>query len=214
MTVAISVDPGLRDRARMAQLLTITWMVVEGLVAVVAGVAAHSVALTAFGTDSAIEVFTAAVVLHQLMRRSELGADLLDAGERRASRLVGIALYAVAAYIAVTSAVTLLAGVHPEPSTPGVVLACASVLIMPVLWRWRLGLSERLHSAALRADAACSAVCLYMAVTLLVGLALNRLFGWWWADTVAALAMTWWIVGEAREALEAADTGTHCADCA
>ncbi|HEV3234176.1 MAG TPA: cation transporter, partial [Candidatus Dormibacteraeota bacterium] len=80
-------------------------------------------------------------------------------------------------------------------------------------WRWRLALSRRIHSAALRADAACSAVCLYMAATLLVGLVLNRLFGWWWADPIAGLAMIWWIRNEANEALEAARTGKHCEEC-
>jgi len=81
------------------------------------------------------------------------------------------------------------------------------LVVMPVLWRWRLGLARRLHSPALRGDAACSLVCVAMATTLLVGLLLNSLFGWWWADPLAALAMIWWIRGEVNEALEAARTG-------
>jgi divalent metal cation (Fe/Co/Zn/Cd) transporter len=203
----------LIQQARLAQAMTLTWMVIEGVVAVVAGVAAHSVALTAFGIDSGVELFTAVVVLIQLSRPLEGDPDLLDAGARRASRLVGWGLYAVAAYIAVSSGLTLVGGIHPDPSLLGIIVAAASVLIMPGLWRWRLRLSQQLHSAALRADAACSAVCLYMAVTLLVGLALNRLFGFWWADPVAALAMVWWIRREANETLEAARTGRHCEEC-
>jgi divalent metal cation (Fe/Co/Zn/Cd) transporter len=89
----------------------------------------------------------------------------------------------------------------------------AALIAMPVLWRWRLSLARGLGSPALRADAACSLVCAYMSATLLVGLLLNRLFGWWWADSLAALGMIWWIRGEASEALEAARTGCHCETC-
>jgi divalent metal cation (Fe/Co/Zn/Cd) transporter len=84
---------------------------------------------------------------------------------------------------------------------------------MPLLWRWRLVLANRLGSPALRADAACSLVCAYMSATLLVGLLLNSLLGWWWADSLAALGMSWWIRGEAAEALEAARSGKHCEEC-
>ncbi|MEA2645353.1 MAG: hypothetical protein QOE92_436 [Chloroflexota bacterium] len=213
MSVAIRVEPRLYQQARLAQALTIGWMLVEGIVATGSGIVASSVALTAFGFDSGLEVFSALVVLLQLSRPRSSAPEVLAKGERRASRLTGYALYALAVYIVLSSGYTLVRGIHPDPSIPGLVLAIASVVIMPGLWRWRLRLSRQIHSAALRADAACSAVCLYMAVTLLVGLALNQLLGWWWADPVAGLAMIWWIRGEANEALEAAATGKHCEDC-
>jgi len=204
---------GMLQEARLAQAATISWMIIEGVVAVAAGIAAGSVALTAFGADSAIEVFTATVVLYRLRPAGQADSDTLTERERTASRLVGIGLYAVAAYIVISSAWTLVRGLHPGSSLLGLVLACASLVIMPALWRWRLSLSQRLHSASLRADAACSAVCFYMAATLLAGLLLNRLFGWWWADPLAALAMIWWIRDEAGEALESARTGRHCEEC-
>lgn len=106
-----------------------------------------------------------------------------------------------------SSSISLIAHSRPETSTPGIVLALVVLAVMPVLWRWRLGLAKRLRSPALRGDAACSLVCIYMAATLLAGLLLNRFFGWWWADPLAGLAMIWWIRGEANEALEAARTG-------
>jgi divalent metal cation (Fe/Co/Zn/Cd) transporter len=171
-------------QARLAQALTTSWMVVELVVALAAGIAAHSVALTAFGIDSGIEIFTSLVVLRQLLLHTDHASDEdLDRRERQASRLVGWALYGLIVYTVVV------------------------LVVMPVLWRWRLGLARRLHSPALRGDAACSLVCVAMATTLLVGLLLNSLFGWWWADPLAALAMIWWIRGEANEALEAARTG-------
>jgi divalent metal cation (Fe/Co/Zn/Cd) transporter len=90
-----------------------------------------------------------------------------------------------------------------------VALALAALIIMPLLWRWRLALAVRLDSPALRADSACSLVCVYLSAALMAGLLLNALLGWWWADPLAALAMIFWIRGEAAEALEAAKTGRH-----
>jgi divalent metal cation (Fe/Co/Zn/Cd) transporter len=195
-------------RARFAESLTIAWMVVELVVALWAGIAARSVALTTFGIDSAIELFTALVVLRQLLLHTERASDEeLDARERQASRLAGWGLYGLIAYIVASSAWSLANSSRPESSPAGVALAVAALIVMPLLWRWRLGLAKRLDSPALRADAACSLVCIYMSAVLLVGLLLNSLFGWWWADPVAAVAMIWWIRGEAHEAVEAARSG-------
>jgi hypothetical protein len=204
-------DTALIRQARLAEGLAAACMAVELGVALAAGIAARSVALTAFGVDSGIELVTALVVLRQLLLHSDrTSAEELDRRERQSSRIVGWGLYALVAYIIVSAALGLFAGVRPEASPTGVVLAAAALVVMPVLWRWRSSLANRLGSPALRADAACSIVCAYLSATLLVGLALNALLGWWWADSVAALAMIWWIRGEAEEALEAARTGTRC----
>jgi divalent metal cation (Fe/Co/Zn/Cd) transporter len=210
---ALQTNPVPLREARLAEGLTALWMVLEFGVAVWAGVTAHSVALVAFGADSGIELVAALVVLRQLLlRTSRATGEDLDRRERQASRTVGWALYALVAYIVVSSAYALATGSRPEGSPVGIVLAVAALVAMPVLWRWRLALARRLGSPALRADAACSLVCAYMSATLLAGLLLDRLFGWWWADPLAALAMIWWICGEAAEALEAAQTGYQCED--
>ena len=201
-------DHRLIRHARVAEILVIAWMVVELVVALAAGIAARSVALTTFGVDSGIELFTAFVVLRQLLLHTERATEEeLDARERQASRLVGWGLYGLIGYIVISSGWSLLMRSRPESSTPGLVLAIAALCVMPVLWLWRRRLAEALGSPALRGDAACSLVCIYMAATLLVGLLLNSLFGWWWADPVAWLAMIWWIGVEAREALRAALSG-------
>ena len=211
-TLTLTGDPLIRQ-ARVAESLVIAWMVVELVVALTAGIAAGSVALTAFGVDSGIEVFTAVVVLRQLLLHTERStAEELDARERQASRLVGWGLYGLVVYIIVSSGWSLLTQSRPESSVPGMVLAIAALLVMTPLWRWRRRLAAALESPSLRGDAACSLACIYMAATLLVGLLLNSLFGWWWADSLAALAMIWWIRGEAREALEAARSGRYCGD--
>jgi divalent metal cation (Fe/Co/Zn/Cd) transporter len=201
--LAVPLSPPLRQ-ARLAQAVTLGWMLIEGVIAVGAGLLAHSVALTAFGLDSFIELFSAAVVLRRLLERSEdEERGSRTAGERTASRLVGWALYLLIAYIVVAAAAGILLGLRPAASPVGLGLTVASIAIMAVLWRWRLSLADRLGSPALRGDAACSVVCLYLALATLAGLALNSWFGWWWADPIAGLALIWWIRGEAKEALEA-----------
>jgi divalent metal cation (Fe/Co/Zn/Cd) transporter len=194
----------LLQEARLAQVLTIGWMVIEAAVAIGAGIAARSVALSAFGVDSGVELFSSAVVLHRLLQRSEAEErGSLSGGERRASRLVGYALYGLIIYIVLSSAVSIGLRLQPQRSPVGIALTVASLGIMAGLWRWRLALADRLGSPALRGDAACSVVCLYMAAIALAGLVLNQLFGLWWADPLAALALVWWIRGEAREAVDA-----------
>ncbi len=214
--VATVVPGALRKplrQARIAQTLTVAWMVVEGAIAVGAGLIAHSVALTAFGFDSFIELFSAAVVLRRVLERSadeERGS--LTSGERTASRFVGWALYILIGYIVLSAVAGIALGLRAEISPVGIGLALMSLVIMAGLWRWRLDLSQRLGSPALRGDAACSVVCLYLAAATLVGLGLNALFGFWWADSLAGLALIWWIRGEANEALEAAATGNACSE--
>lgn len=127
----------------------------------------------------------------------------MTGAERRATRLVGLALYVLIVYIVLSAGVALVFRFEPSASPIGIGLTIASLLIMAVLWRWRLALADRLGSPALRGDAACSMVCLYMAGVALAGLLLNQFFGLWWADPLAALVLVWWIRGEANEALEA-----------
>ena len=202
---APAAPEGPLRQARLAQAITVGWMLIEGAVAVTAGLAAHSVALTAFGFDSLVELFSAAVVLRLLLQRSaaaERGS--LTMSERRASRLVGWALYLLIAYIVVSAIAGVALGIKAQPTPVGIGLSLGSIVIMVCLWRWRLSLAERLGSPALHGDAACSVVCIYLAAATLVGLALNGLFGLWWADPLAGLALIWWVRGEANEALLAA----------
>jgi divalent metal cation (Fe/Co/Zn/Cd) transporter len=204
VTVQVRPARSLLQQARAAQWMTAGWMIIEGAVAIGAGIAAHSVALTAFGFDSGIELFSSVVVLRRLLQRTESDErGSMTGGERTATKLVGFALYALIAYIVLSAGVALVFRFEPQSSPIGIGLTIASLGIMAVLWRWRLALADRLGSPALRGDAACSMVCLYMAGVALAGLLLNQFFGLWWADPLAALALVWWIRGEANEALEA-----------
>ncbi|MGZ3677944.1 MAG: cation transporter, partial [Ktedonobacterales bacterium] len=159
------------------EIVTIGWMIVEAAVALGAGVASHSVSLQSFGIDSLIELFTGGVLLWRLtveQRMLVAGANVAATGqiegiERRASRFAGWALYALAVYIVLDIAYGLLTRQRPESTAWGIGLALAATIIMPVLWYAKRRVAARISSAALRADAACSIVCAYMSVTLLIG---------------------------------------------
>lgn len=200
------------------EIVTIGWMVVETVVALGAGFASHSISLQSFGVDSLIELFSGGVLLWRLnveQRALLAGTDAeeaehVEAIERRTSRMVGWALYALAAYIVLSVVYGLFTGQRPESAPWGIGLALAASVIMPVLWYVKRQVAARIGSAALRADAACSIVCAYMSVTLLIGLGLTRLFGWWWADALAACGLLFFIVREGREALEKANGHDSC----
>jgi divalent metal cation (Fe/Co/Zn/Cd) transporter len=181
-----------RRKAVTLEYLTIGWMLIETL-AIAAGIAAHSVALTGFGLDSVIEIAAAGVVLWQLSSVDETRIHT-------AHRSIGISLYAVAAYIAADSIYTLARQQQPEHSFLGIAIAIGALAIMPPLARAKQRLGAQMKNAALVADSSESSLCAYLSGILLVGLALNAAFGWWWADPVAGLGIAGFAFREAREA--------------
>jgi divalent metal cation (Fe/Co/Zn/Cd) transporter len=204
----------VRSGARI-EAISIAWMLIEAVVAIVAGILSRSVLLTAFGLDSVIEVISASALLYRLtFEQRGHSIARVEHVEHRATWITAVGLTMLCAYVLVTSALSLATGTHADASIAGVGLAVVAVITMPVLvWRKRV-IAERIHSSALRADAVCSLTCAYLAATLLVGLGLNAAFHWWWADALAALALLYWLVPEAREALEAAREGrTRCEAC-
>ena len=187
--------------------VTVGYNTLEGLVAIAAGIAAGSVALTGFGIDSVIEVTSGALLWWRL--RAELGlAPLGPTVERRAARGAGFLLLALGVYIVTDSAWVLLTGSRPESSLIGIVLMALSLIVMPLLARAKLRVAGTLGSRALRADAHETIVCAWLSATTLVGLGLNALLGWWWADPLAALAMLPLIVREGIEAWSTESNGT------
>ena len=178
---------------RKLQYLTIGWMCVELSVGVVAGIQAHSVSLTAFGADSAIELLSAVVVL----RRVHIGPS----AEKAAARTNAVLLYALALYILCTTGVSFWsARFHAQPSAAGIVLLVTAAIIMPVLGSIKKRKAIQTRHASLRADAAQSNLCAYMSWIALAGLAINRVFHLPWADSVAALCLLPVVFHEANEA--------------
>jgi divalent metal cation (Fe/Co/Zn/Cd) transporter len=193
------------------ELVTILWMTVEASVAITVGFATRSVSLQGFGMDSIVELVAGGILLWRLLVEQRGGAvSRIEEAERRASWVTAISLFALAAYIAGDSVSIFITQTRPESSWWGVGLAVAAAIIMPLLWQSKLRVAKRIGSAALKADAACSVTCAYMSLTLLVGLFLNRIFGWWWADPLAALVLIYFLVQEGCEALHEARTGETC----
>lgn len=177
----------------MLQLFTIGWMSLELGVALFAGIQAHSIALTAFGADSGIELLSALIVL----RRFASGSI----SERRAAQLSGVLLYVLAAYILITSALSFVSTRRqPEPTVLGIGLLIAAAIVMPLLGRAKKKLSAQTGSRALGADAAQSNICAYMSWIALAGLLVNFFFHLAWADSAAALILLPIVLKEAGEA--------------
>ena len=191
-------------RIQRVQTITIAWMSVEAAVSLLAAWRARSPALLAFGGDSAVELLSAGVVLW----RFRTGAAHGDA-ERRAARLAGTLLFALAAFVAASSVTSLLGYTEPKPTFLGIAVLVTAAVAMPWLAREKRRLSGATGSAALRADAAQSALCAYLSLIALAGLATNAIWHVKWADPIAALAILPLIVWEGREAMR----GRACRCC-
>lgn len=196
----------LLSRGLWLEFLTVGWNIVEGLVAIAAGLAAGSVALIGFGVDSFVESVSGTVLIWRLRAETKGDADeeRVEFVERRAERLVGLSLLVLAAYVAYEAVQTLVAQERPAASPVGIVLMLLSLGVMLWLARAKRDTGERLGSRALIADSQQTLACWYLSATTLAGLALNAFLGLWWADPVAALVIAGFLVREAREALEGA----------
>jgi len=205
MASAIQIaTPEAIRRIQRVQTVTSAWMSVEALVSLFAAWRAQSPALLAFGGDSAIELFSAVVVLWRF-RASAAHAD----PERRAVRVAGALLFALAAFVAVTSVASLLGYCEPKPTLLGIAILVAAAVVMPWLAKEKRRLSGATGSTALRADAAQSALCAYLSLIALAGLATNAIWRVKWADPIAALAVSPLIVWEGRKAMR----GKACGCC-
>ena len=188
--------------------VTLVYNVAEGAIGVTAGAIAGSVALMGFGLDSFIEVTAAAVLLWRL--RMPDGDPQVEARELVARRIVGATFVLLAAYVFGQTGYVLATGNEPEASTVGIGLAIASLLLMPALGLAKRWNARLLHSHALIAESTETLVCSYLSVTLLMGLGANAVFGWWWADVAAALAMVPWIAKEGLEGLRGESCDEDC----
>lgn len=192
-------DENIR-RALTLEYFTVAWNILEAVVALAAGWIAGSIALVGFGLDSLIEVTSALALVWRLRKTGDPDQEL--EAERVALRIVGYTFFALAAYVTFQAGRMLLQRSAPDESLVGIALATVSLVVMPWLGFAKKRLARRLGSRALAADGTETLVCAYLSLTLLVGLGANALFGWWWADPVAALAIVAFLVHEGKEALE------------
>jgi len=204
--IAAGDRASLVRRGRMLEYFTITYNSLEGLIAVVAGLMAGSIALLGFGFDSLIEVTSGAALVWRL--HSDADESRRERVEAITLRIVGVCFLLLAAYVSYDSIKSLIWREHPRESIPGIVLAIASLIVMPLLVRAKRKVARGINSAALMADSKQTQLCTYLSAILVGGLLLNALLGWWWADPVAALIMVPIIVKEGIEGLR----GESCCD--
>lgn len=181
--VAASRRRTLERRVRLVVAITITWNVVEAIVALSAGAVASSAALIGFGLDSIVEVLSAAAVAWQFSARDP------ERRERVALRVIAIAFLALAAYVGTDAVLALATQERPDASPVGIVIAALSLAVMPFLSWFERRTGRELGSASAVADSKQTLLCTYLSAALLAGLVANALLGWWWADAVAALAI-------------------------
>lgn len=201
--IQIGVEPSKpRPAIIWLQVVTLAWMLIEFGVAVFAAFTAHSPAMLAFGSDSLVELLSAAVVLLQWSPRMRIS-------ERSAHRTAGVLLFALAAVVALIAAGSLALGLQPETSRAGMGITIAALIAMPVLARLKRREARRSNNAALAADAVQSAACAYIALITLAGLAINAAFHIPWFDSLAALAAIPILIKEGRSAWQ----GHACGCC-
>jgi divalent metal cation (Fe/Co/Zn/Cd) transporter len=196
------------------ELVSILWMIVEAAIAIGSGLIAHSLALVAFGADSIIELIAGGVLLWRLtIEMNGASLERIKRAEKASSWVVGIALLLLVVYIVVASVDKLWTHQGAETSYLGIALAIASGIIMPFISRAKKRIGSEIGSKALKADGSCSIVCAYMAWTVLVGVVVTALFGWWWADSIVALALVYFVVKEGWEAVQEARGKEDACSC-
>jgi cation diffusion facilitator family transporter len=184
----------LHGRVKFIVLFTITWNVIEAIIALSAGAVASSAALIGFGLDSVIEVVSAAAIAWQFSRKEP------ERWEKVTVRVIGIAFFALAVYVSVDAILALTGAREPERSPVGIGIAIASLIVMPALAWFEFRTGRELRSKSVQADAKQLLLCVYLSGTVLIGLLLNSLFGWTWADSIAALVVAALAIREGVEA--------------
>jgi divalent metal cation (Fe/Co/Zn/Cd) transporter len=189
---------------RRLEYFTLGWNMTEAAVAIGAGLFAGSIALIGFGIDSLMESLSGGILLWRLQ-----WTKTDESRERLAHRLVGISFFFLAVYVAFEAGKSLLRHEEPETSVVGIILSIVSLIVMPLLARAKRRVAAKIDSRALYADSRQTDICAYLSAILLCGLLLNALFGWWWADPIAALCMLPLIFHEGIEAVQNRSS-CHC----
>jgi divalent metal cation (Fe/Co/Zn/Cd) transporter len=190
-------------------VVTMAYNILEACIALWSGITAGSIALVGFGLDSVIETMAAGVLLWRLrLEARQIDPEMIEHAERRVHRFVGGTFLALALYVLGQAAWILWQHEPPQESLLGIVLAMASLIVMPLVALGKLRAAKAIGSNALRAEAKETIACSYLSFTLLLGLLANAVAGWWWADPVAALCMVPWLVKEGMEGI----AGEGCCD--
>jgi divalent metal cation (Fe/Co/Zn/Cd) transporter len=206
---SVSGRSALIQEAFRVEYVTIAWMVIEAAVAIGSAIEADSLTLLAFGIDSLIELASAGVLVWRLIVELRDGQAFAESAERRAARIGGALLFALAVYVVASAAWKLWTQQGAEFSLPGLVVSVLAVPIMYSLSRRKLNLAEALGSRALRTDAVESITCGWLSLVVVAALVAQLVIGAWWVDAVASLAIVWFLIREGREAWENKECCEH-----
>jgi len=198
----------LVKQAFWLEWLTIAWMVIEAIVAIASGLAAHSITLLAFGLDSVIELISASVLIWRLTVELRHGQKFSEVAEQRASKIGGALLFTLAIYVVISAGWSFWTQRAEEFSMSGLLVALVAIPIMYFLAKRKIVIAEQIGSRALRADAMETVTCGWLSVVVVVGLAAQYMIGGWWIDPVTSLGIVWFLVKEGREAW----AGEECCD--
>ena len=195
----------LRKRALVLSIVTVVYNIIEGLVSIIAGIFAGSIALAGFGIDSMVESLSGGIMIWRFSRGAVMSPEEEKQLESKAERLIGMTFFVFSAYIAWESIGKLIGGVKPEPSLFGIVIALISMITMPILYVMKYRTGVELDSRSLIADSKETLACLFLSVSLLIGLGMNYLFGLWWADPAVGLVIVFFLVREGLEIVNGED---------
>lgn len=209
LTPAVGIDAARSALIRRAFRLgyaTVAWMTVEAVVAIWAGMQSASVSLLAFGIDSLIELASAGVLIWRLTVELRRGRAFAESAERTASRIAGLLLFALAAYVVTAAGWKLWAQTGETFSWPGLVVTMLALPVMYVLARQKIAVAGALGSGAMRADAMEAVTCGWLSLVVVAGLVARGLTGAWWVNSITSFGIVWFLVKEGREAW----SGEHC----
>jgi len=212
MSVQVDIErTSLVRTALVLEWLTLAWVLIEAAVAISAGREAHSLSLIAFGADSLIEALSACVLLWRLNMELRHGHVFSEDAERKASKIGGALLFALAAYVIASAAWGLWTREGQEFSLLGLVITAATIPIMYLLAKHKIAIAEKIGSRALRADAMESITCGWLSFVVLAGMVAQLVLGAWWVDSLTSLAIVYFLVKEGREAWAVEECG--CSSC-
>ena len=195
----------LRKKALCLSYLTVGYNILEGVISIVAGALAGSIALIGFGVDSFVESLSGGVMIWRFRKRSEISKDEEGRLERRALRLISLTFFILAAYVLYESIDKLIHQEIPDPSLFGIIIALVSLAVVPALFYQKYRTGGALNSKSLIADSKETLACVFLSLTLLIGLGANYLFGFWQADPIAGLIIVMYLVKEGYTTLTEKD---------
>lgn len=196
------MNPTPHKKALLLSYFTVGYNIIEGLVSIWAGSMAGSIALVGFGLDSFIESLSGGVMIWRFSQHGKISEEAEERLERKAAKMVGYTFFILAAYVLFESIKKLLAREIPEPSLFGIIITIVSLIVMPILFYAKLRVGKKIGSISLIADSKQTLVCVFLSASLLVGLGLNYLFGFWQADPIVGLIVVVFLVREGIETLQ------------